>query len=261
MLANYHTHTFRCKHAKGEDKEYVEAAIRAGMKVLGFSDHCPWIFDDGYVSRVRMLPQNVDDYVASIQKLKQEYSDDITIYIGFEAEYIPELIDAQTELLKDYPIDYMILGQHFYGREPSVATGTPTKDETILKQYVDLVIEGMETGKYQYVAHPDMINYVGPEEIYAEHMQRLCRYFKEKNVPVEINMLGVLEGRHYTSERFLSIAQRIGNSAIIGVDAHFPERLEDSKMQNKCRALAERYGLPLIDFLPKLEAAKKQPHN
>lgn len=43
MKANYHTHTFRCKHADGEDKEYVEAAIKAGIKTLGFSDHCPWI--------------------------------------------------------------------------------------------------------------------------------------------------------------------------------------------------------------------------
>ena len=28
MLANYHTHTYRCRHAVGEDREYVEAAIR-----------------------------------------------------------------------------------------------------------------------------------------------------------------------------------------------------------------------------------------
>ena len=257
MLANYHTHTFRCKHAKGEDREYVEAAIRGGMKVLGFSDHCPWIFDDGYVSKVRMLPQNMDDYFDSIQKLKQEYSDEITIYIGFEAEYLPELIDAQTELLKGYPIDYMILGQHFISREPSRTTGAPTEDEAILKKYVDLVIEGMETGKYKYVAHPDMMNYVGSEEIYEYHMQRLCSYFKEKNVPVEINMLGISEARHYTSERFLNIAQKIGNSAIIGVDAHLPQRLEDIEMQNSCLALAKRYHLPLIEVLPTLEA---MPH-
>lgn len=256
MLANYHTHTYRCKHATGEDREYVEAAIRAGMKVLGFSDHCPWIFDDGYISGVRMLPQDIDDYFASIQKLKQEYSDEITIYIGFESEYIPELMDAQTKLLKDYPIDYMILGQHFNSREPSYGTSAPTDDEAILKRYVDLVIEGMDTGNYQYVAHPDMINYVGPKDIYEYHMQRLCRYFKDKNVPVEINMLGIITNRHYTSERFLRIAQRVGNSAIIGVDAHLPERLEDIEMQNKCRSLANRYSLPLIDFLPKLEAAK-----
>lgn len=253
MLANYHTHTFRCNHAKGEDREYVEAAIRAGMKVLGFSDHCPWIYEDGYVSPYRMLPQETDNYFDSLQKLKQEYSDEITIYIGFESEYIPELLDAQIELLKDYPIDYMILGQHFNSREPSMGTGAPTEDEAVLNKYVNLVIEGMETGKYQYVAHPDILNYIGPKEIYEYHMLRLCRYFKEKNIPVEINMLGVMENRHYPSDRFLSIAQKIGNSAIIGVDAHLPDRLENIEMQNKCRALADRYSLQLIDFLPKME--------
>ena len=47
---NYHTHTTRCKHASGEDREYVEKAIESGLKILGFSDHCPWVFEDGYVS-------------------------------------------------------------------------------------------------------------------------------------------------------------------------------------------------------------------
>lgn len=41
MLYNLHTHTFRCNHATGEDKAYVEYAIQSGVKVLGFSDHCP----------------------------------------------------------------------------------------------------------------------------------------------------------------------------------------------------------------------------
>lgn len=36
MLHNYHTHTARCNHAQGEDRQYVEEAIKAGMKRLGF---------------------------------------------------------------------------------------------------------------------------------------------------------------------------------------------------------------------------------
>ena len=39
---NYHCHTKRCGHASGTDEEYVEAAIKAGYKVLGFSDHGPY---------------------------------------------------------------------------------------------------------------------------------------------------------------------------------------------------------------------------
>jgi histidinol-phosphatase (PHP family) len=65
MLSNFHTHTFRCQHASGEDKEYVEAAIQSGLKVLGFSDHCPWLFPDGYISRIRMTPAQLDNYFSS----------------------------------------------------------------------------------------------------------------------------------------------------------------------------------------------------
>ena len=39
MIANYHTHTFRCHHALGTDEDYVTSAIANGIQILGFSDH------------------------------------------------------------------------------------------------------------------------------------------------------------------------------------------------------------------------------
>ena len=132
MLANYHTHTYRCHHAFGEDRAYVENAIADGMKVLGFSDHCPWIYPDGYVSPVRMLPSKLDSYFNSLTSLREEYKHDITIYIGFEAEYLPELIPLQDKLFSGYPIDYLILGQHTLTREPGQTTLTVTADESFL---------------------------------------------------------------------------------------------------------------------------------
>ena len=111
MFANYHTHTQRCGHAIGEDREYIEQAVKNGFKILGFSDHCPWVFPDDYVSDMRMSPQMVDDYFQSLTDLKKEYQNDIKIYIGFESEYIPELVEAQDKFLADYPVDYMILGR------------------------------------------------------------------------------------------------------------------------------------------------------
>ena len=54
MIANYHTHTWRCRHADGTEREYVERAIEGGLKILGFSDHSPYPFPDGYDSGMRM---------------------------------------------------------------------------------------------------------------------------------------------------------------------------------------------------------------
>lgn len=254
MLANYHTHTARCFHAIGSDREYIENAIKSGMKVLGFSDHCPWIFPDGYVSGIRMPASQVDDYFKSLTALKEEYADDITIYIGFESEYIPELIDEQDKLLADYPLDYMILGQHYYAPEnKAIYMARPIYDESILEKYVSSVIEGMETGKYKYVAHPDLMYFVGDNDIYVKHYTRLCEYLKSKDIPIEINQAGLCDNRHYPSEKFLKIAQTVGNKAIIGCDAHFPEMLIDDYAIRKCRKLVEKYSLELVDYITGLE--------
>ena len=219
MYANYHTHTKRCQHAVGEDREYVEAAIAAGIQVLGFSDHCPWVYKDDFVSGIRMRADQVEEYVDSMQRLRTEYRNDIRILIGFETEHMPDLIEAQDELLAPYPIDYMILGQHFLKQErDGVYTGAPTTDETTLQNYVDTVIAGLESGRYLYLAHPDLINYVGDAAIYERHMTRLCQYLKEHDRPIELNMLGAVDGRHYPSKRFLDIASKVHNKAIIGID-------------------------------------------
>lgn len=250
MYANYHTHTKRCQHADGEDREYVEAAIRAGIRVLGFSDHCPWIFPDSYVSSIRMRPDQADDYFTSLESLRKEYEKDLQILIGFESEYVPPLMEIQERFLANYPVDYMILGQHFLGMEAeNVYTGSPTAEESLLKCYVDLVIAGMETGKYLYLAHPDVIHFVGDDKIYQKHMTRLCQYLKEKNIPVELNMLGAFQGRHYPSDKFLQIVKKVGNSCIIGIDAHAPEQLTNDYGYQVCNELIEKYNLTVIDRL------------
>ncbi len=254
MLANYHTHTFRCKHANGTDREYVENAIQGGMKVLGFSDHCPWIFDDGFQSGTRMTPDMLDEYFKSLTDLRDEYKNDIKIYIGFESEYIPELMEKQNELLKNYPVDYMILGEHFTSREPfSAYTGFATDIEKDFGLYVDLIIEGMETGKYKYVAHPDLLNFIGDEAIYKKHYKRLCEYLKSKNIPVEINLLGLRDKRHYPNDKFFDIAKEVGNTAIIGCDAHWPQVLSSLKEQDDCVKFANSFGLEIVDFLDDLK--------
>ncbi len=254
MLANYHTHTQRCLHAYGSDREYIESAIKNGMKVLGFSDHCPWIFPDGYVSGIRMIPADVDEYFSSLTALKKEYEKDIKIYIGFESEYVPELMESQDKFLADYPVDYMILGQHSIAPENiSRYMGSPTRDEDILKKYVDLIIEGMESGRYKYVAHPDLFNFIGYKRTYVKHFTRLCEYLKSKDIPVEINLLGLSQNRHYPTPEFMEIAQKVGNTAIIGFDAHCPEMLEDNCSVEKCIKFAKKYSLELLDYISGLE--------
>lgn len=68
---NFHSHTVRCQHAVGEEREYVEEAIKEGFEVIGFSDHSPYLFKNGYVSRIRMTMSQLEDYVKTIETLKK----------------------------------------------------------------------------------------------------------------------------------------------------------------------------------------------
>ena len=250
MIANYHTHTWRCKHALGVEREYVEQAIAAGMQILGFADHTPYPFPDGYVSRFRMAPQLAEDYFRTLSDLKQEYANQIDIRIGVEAEYYPAYFDELLRFLADYPCEYLIMGQHYiYNERDGRYSGSRTADEGVLIQYVSQVLEGLSTGKFTYLAHPDLLHWTGAADVYRREVTRLCRGVKVLNLPLEINLLGLYEGRHYPTEAFWQIAGEVGNAVILGCDAHEPEDLNRPENVAAAEALAARYGLPILDTL------------
>ncbi|MCR5279210.1 MAG: histidinol-phosphatase [Lachnospiraceae bacterium] len=223
MLANYHTHTVRCKHAKGTEREYIEAAIANGFKVLGFSDHVPQPFKNGFVSTIRMDMSEIPNYVDTLLKLREEYKDRIKIYIGFEVECYSDYFDELMAELKKYPIDYMILGQHHVPNEDNgTYVGFKTDSEEVLKLYADTVIKAMKTELFAYLAHPDLINFTGPEEVFEKHMKRVIQASIDDDYPLEINLYGFVDERQYPSDRFFKLASTMGAKFIIGCDAHKP---------------------------------------
>jgi len=251
MTANYHTHSFRCRHAQGTEREYIETAISRGLKVLGFADHAPQIFPGDYYSTFRMCPEQTEDYVTTLLDLREEYKKDIDILIGFETEYYPELFDKLLEHLKPYPIDYMILGQHFIDNEydTRIHSGIPREDEMLIERYVNNVTDGLATGKFSYIAHPDLFRYSGDDSIYEKHYRRLCECAKKLDIPLEINFLGLNENRHYPCDKFFRIAADVGNSFIFGCDAHSPDAVMLPSDLDKAHAFAAKYGIKPIERL------------
>lgn len=238
---NFHTHTYRCKHAGGTEREYIESAIRNGIKILGFADHVPCPFKEkGRVSGIRMDMSMAPEYVYTLKRLKEEYKNEIQIYIGFEAEYIPEFYPEQLAMCRELDCDYMIMGQHFLSGEPGVTyTGVETKSEERIKAYVDSVLAGAATGHFMYIAHPDLIHFTGDEKIYRLHMGRMCEGLKKMDIPIEINNVGMAGNRHYPTPLFWEIAGQTGNTAVIGLDAHSLRDMENMEAYNRCLQLSK----------------------
>ncbi|MBQ4064870.1 MAG: histidinol phosphate phosphatase, partial [Clostridia bacterium] len=126
----------------------------------------------------------------------------------------------------------------------------PFDDNGTLTHFIDQLLEGLSTGSFTYIAHPDMVHFVGDPEHRRSELTRLCRGVKALGLPIEVNMLGYVDKRHYPTESFYRIVAETGNDVIVGCDAHTPSFLSDVEGQNATRAFAESLGCHIIETVP-----------
>lgn len=240
MKYNYHTHTYRCGHAYGEDEEYVISAIEQGYEILGFSDHAmfPNMKDE---KGMRGNYEELEGYISSINNLKEKYKDKINILLGMECEYFDCFHDYLLSLLKEKKMDYLIFGNHFLKFEDGHIFNNPhiyTTDDYII-EYTKHAIKALDSGLFTIFAHPDLV--MGSCRIFnktwEECSYKLCEAAKRNNVYLEINEAGIRKGKSFygNEERypypyieFWKIAKKVGNKVVIGVDAHTPEQLKSN---------------------------------
>ncbi len=257
MKVNLHTHTARCYHAQGEDEVFVQAAIAAGYQKLGFADHTPFPYTDGFHNHDKMEIDKMEGYVQSVLSLKEQYKDQIEIYLGLECEVVPEFFGFLRQCRER--MDYLILGNHGDKRiEPYFGRITTAKE---MEHYTDMAIQGMETGLFLYLCHPDLMFNSATEftDAGASLSREICRAANRLHIPLEYNMLGVSRPKQpgclgYPVPQFWEIAAQENVTAVIGVDAHMPEHFARADLDG-AKALLRSMGVPVLDdptlLLPK----------
>lgn len=233
-MKNYHAHTFRCGHAWGTDEEMIRAAIDAGFTTLGISEHTPWPFADGYWeidTRQRLPMEKLDQYLADMQALKEKYKDQIEIKIALECEYFPRYFDWLKSVKDQF--DYLLLGVHCSEHDEHLTHyyARSTKEEQVV-EYTRCVLEGMESGLFTYLAHPELCfaDYPVYDDVCKELVHKICAKAVALDMPLEYNLYGVdkqgrgrQKGLGYPCKIFWEEAAKYGCKAIIGVDGHRPE--------------------------------------
>lgn len=250
MTVNLHTHTARCSHATGTEREYIERAMANGITCMGFSDHASFVYPDGAEDWYRVPMAEAKEYLRTLLALREEYRGRIHIRIGFEMEYYPSYFEDMKRTAKEVGVEYLILGQHHveYGESGEFKrqySGTPTEDEEMLRRYVDQVVAAIHTGAFTYVAHPEVFHFVGDERAYETEMRRICQAAAEADVPLEINFLGIREGRHYPIRRFWQWAAEYGCRVVFGFDAHDAESAYDGESLAVAEEWVRELGLRL----------------
>ena len=147
-------------------------------------------------------------------------------------------------LLKDSPVEYLILGQHWCGNEigePYV--GRPFDDSEQLGKYTYQILQALDSGMFTYVAHPDLPNFTGDLKVYEKHMRNLCRGIQQRGFPIEFNIHGLEIGKHYPSEHFWQIAAEENCAVVYGIDAHCPAELNAPATEQAAKNFVDRLGL------------------
>ena len=192
-----------------------------------------------------MRPVQLEGYIQTIQELREKYP--IEMPIGLETEYYPKHFGKLVEFLREYPIDYLILGQHFIGNEYDAPySGLVTEDREVVKQYCRQSMEAMNTGLFTYFAHPDLSHYKADWKSYMDTVRPMGAEAKQCGLPLESNLLGIREGRHYPYRFFWEVAAEEGWQGILGCDAHTPQAMNDPKAEREALALAKELGLEVL---------------
>ena len=244
---NFHTHTYRCIHADQnmQDEDYIKEFIKMGFKKIAFTDHCPQKNKIDKRPDMRMDYSQKDEYLSTIQKLKEKYKGKIEIETGFETEYLPGEEENILELKKE--TDKIILGQHFIydkNKNLKIHGDHDFEDEELIK-YAKYIEKAIELGIPDIIAHPDIYMYRRKEfgKAEKETAEIICKAAEKHQIPLEINLCRIfrtlfapnkividmpeeekqekIKTITYPCRNFWEIVSNYNIKVLYGIDAHY----------------------------------------
>jgi histidinol-phosphatase (PHP family) len=160
LFYDSHMHTPLCKHAWGEPEEYAQQALKAGLKGIIFTCHCP--MPDGFWPTVRMSESEFDTYVALVERAADAFKGKLDIRLGIESEFFPGYEDYISKLHQRANFHYVLGAVHWQAKEylNKFETGTI---ENFRRTYFDHLAKSAESGLYDCLAHPDLVKNYHPD--------------------------------------------------------------------------------------------------
>lgn len=222
----FHVHTYRCKHAAREPvEEYIKTAAQMGARKITFTDHCPFPKNP---FGGRMNDTELPEYIKELMELKEKYCENIEVNIGLEVEYLPKYRSYYEELAEQ--VELLILGQHFYQIAEDKYSFSLNIEERMEEAYGlgEAMVEGMHTGLFKVVAHPDRIfrrKHEWTREV-EEISKNIIEAAVSENLILEQNLASI-ERNLYRPEFWKLLPKEV--TTIIGTDAHSLKQLKHFK--------------------------------
>lgn len=232
IISDYHMHTPLCGHAVGEPYEYVEQAIKLGLKEMGFSCHAPFV--KGPLPDVTMSLSELPTYHKMIEDVRDKYKDQIDVFLSIEADYLPGYEAATMELLSSYPYEYVIGSVHFiddWGFDDPAERDKWNQSDVnqVYKDYHKLLRKSAQSGLFDIIAHCDLVKKFGarPTIDLSDEIHETAEIFKQYSVAIELNTSGWRKPceEQYPALDNLKIYAEHHIPLTFGSDAHQPDHV------------------------------------
>ena len=228
---NYHCHA-QFSDGKDTAEELVLAAIDAGCDCLGLSEHYVSVKGSSY----SLKPEQEAGYKAEIWRLKEKYKNDISIFLGAEADYTSPIAVGY---------DYVIGSVHFFelngefidvdlAAEQQIDAANRHLGGDLVElacNYYEIMGKMADKFKFDVVGHFDLVTKFNEGgRLFDESDKRYIRAAEsalERLVPTgaafEINTGAISRGYRteaYPNDYFLNVIRELGGSVTYSSDAH-----------------------------------------
>jgi len=230
-----HTHTARCGHAGGADRDYVEAAIASGLGAIAVTDHVPfyWLPRERHDPTLAMAPEELPRYVESVLALKESYRGRIEVLLGLEADFVAGHEEALARLLEAYPFDVVLGSVHWLDgwwvdAPSSAARYREGQDEVerIWARYAELALAAVGSGLFDVLSHLDLPKKFGfrPSRPFAGRQAELVAAVAASGCAVELSSAGRRKpvGEDYPAPGLVRALAAAGVPFVLSSDAHAP---------------------------------------
>ncbi len=231
---DFHMHSSFSGDCATSPYAMAERALALGLDGICFTEHQDIDAPDCGVD----FSVDFERYFAAMQKLREDFSGRLLIYIGMEFGIMEHLSEALDQLLAQYPFDFVIASQHFvHNRDPYFPSFFEGKSER--ECYEEYFLAQLETVKkisaFHTLGHMDYVVRYGPNqntyytyEAYADFIDPILRYLIENGKCLEVNTGGFRYGLGEPNpcSGILKRYRELGGELItIGSDGHKPEHL------------------------------------
>jgi len=232
-------------------REYVDAAIRAGVTDVGLTDHL-WLYFVPVAerdARWAIPEEQFDANYAEMLEVREEYRGRIDVRVSVEADFVAGHEAELLSILGRYDFDFVLGSVHFMDGwlidDPEQAHRyRAERVAEIYRRYFANIRRAIGLGCFDVLAHFDLPKKFGflPEEDLTAVVAETLDLAKERDVAIEVSTGGLRKpvAEIYPAPAILREMRKRDIPIVLSSDSHAPE--EVAFAFDKSIALVREHG-------------------